>query len=85
MHDPALNRERRRALELMLAEVVVALREHCAEGNITVRVPKNGGLGRHLKVDDQEAVDLAKLLRSQIWPLPRRRTSIPSPLVADRL
>lgn len=66
MHDPALNRERRRALELMLAEVVVALREHCAEGNITVRIPKTGDLVAILKVDDQEAVDLAKLLRSQI-------------------
>jgi len=52
----------RRTLELKLAEVVVALREHCPDGNITLRVLETGDIVAILKVDDDEAADLAKLL-----------------------
>jgi hypothetical protein len=55
-------RESRETLELMLAEVVVALRRYCGGGNLTFRIPQTGDFVAILTIDDVEAADLAKLL-----------------------
>jgi hypothetical protein len=64
MTDTLARKQTRRILEQMLAEVVVALREHCGDGNLTLRIPTTGDFVVITQVEDQEAEDLARLLRS---------------------
>jgi len=52
-----------RQLEQSLGEVVRALREHFPVGNLTFRVPETGDFVAILPVSDQEARDLAEMLR----------------------
>jgi hypothetical protein len=59
----AENRSLRQLLEQMLGEVVAALRMHCGEGNLTVRVPQTGDFVAILQIDEQEARDLEEMLR----------------------
>jgi hypothetical protein len=57
-----MGKHSQKQLELMLAKVVAALREHCPEGNLTFRVRETGDLVAVLQIDDEEASDLARLL-----------------------
>jgi len=52
-----------RQLEQSLGEVVRALREHFPVGNLTFRVPETGDFVAILPVSNQEARDLAEMLR----------------------
>jgi hypothetical protein len=53
-------------LERELADTVAALREHCPDGNITLRVTKTGDLVAILRVADDEAKALAAMLGSKL-------------------
>jgi hypothetical protein len=59
----AENRSQRQLLEQTLGEAVVALRKLCGDGNLTVRVPETGDFVAILQIDEQEATELAELLR----------------------
>jgi len=54
--------EIRPRLEHQLAEVVVALRRYDADRNLTLRIPETGDFVAILRVDEQEARELAELL-----------------------
>ena len=60
-NQPSLAEIRPR-LEQTLAEVVVTLRRYEAERNLTVRIPETGDFVAILRVDEQEARDLAEML-----------------------
>ena len=53
-------------LERDLADIVATLREHCPDGNITLRVPNTGDLVAVLRVADAEAEALAAMLGSKL-------------------
>ena len=50
-------------MEMMLKEVVLALRAEDGEGNITLRIPETGDLIAVLQVDDDQAAALSEMLR----------------------
>jgi hypothetical protein len=53
-------------LERKLADIVEALREHCPDGNITLRVIHTGDLVAVLRLPDDEAQALAEMLGSKL-------------------
>ena len=66
MPQPPVPRNSRIATEQKIRGAVVALRQHCPHGNIALRVLETGDLVAILRVDDQEASELATLLGSDV-------------------
>ncbi len=63
MRDLDPKRETRERLELQLAEVVIQLRKHHGEGNMTLRVPDTGDFVAVLQITLAETQQLEAMLR----------------------
>jgi hypothetical protein len=64
MESESTSAQRRKQLEMMLKEVVLAIRADRGDGNITLRIPESGDFVAILRVDDVEAHALTELLGS---------------------
>ena len=66
MGNSFLKRRECARLERELAATVVALRERCPDGNLTLHVTKTGDLVAILRVADDEAEALAAMLGAKL-------------------